>query len=81
MELPVIDLELYLKITSQLGGDSAKAIIDIEVGFGKLCGEVSCVLKETGALQVNDLRCMAEDNDWFLNMMEKKLVLRIKSMA
>ncbi|GLT90559.1 hypothetical protein SLE2022_084850 [Rubroshorea leprosula] len=81
MELPVIDLEPYLKITSQLGGDSAKEAADIEAGFDKLCGEVSRVLKETGALLVNDPRCTAEDNDRFLDMMKKKLVLGIKSAA
>ncbi|GLT65473.1 hypothetical protein SLA2020_379050 [Shorea laevis] len=78
MELLVIDLEPYLKITSQLGGDSAKEAANIGVGFGKLCGKVSRVLKEIGASLVNDPRCTAEDNNRFLNMMEKNLVLGIK---
>ncbi|GLU23945.1 hypothetical protein SLE2022_399190 [Rubroshorea leprosula] len=81
MELPVIDLEPYLKITSQLGGDSAKEAADIGTGFGTLCGKVSRVLKETGALLVNDPRCTVEGNDRFLDMMEKKLVLGIKSVV
>ncbi|GKV36921.1 hypothetical protein SLEP1_g45005 [Rubroshorea leprosula] len=81
MELPMIDLELYLKITSQLGSDSAKKATNIGARFGKLCGEVSHVLKGTGALLVNDPRCSMEDNDRFLNMMEKKLVLAVKSIA
>ncbi|GLT60711.1 hypothetical protein SLA2020_334670 [Shorea laevis] len=72
MELPVIDLEQYLNIACQLGGDySANEAADIGAGFGKLCGEVSRVLKETGALLVKDPRCSAEDNDRFLDMMEK----------
>ncbi|GLT27304.1 hypothetical protein SLA2020_023120 [Shorea laevis] len=78
MELLVIDLEPYWKITSQLGGDSSKEAANIKVGFGKLCGEMSHVLKETGALLVNDPRCMVEDNNRFLDMMEKNLVLGIK---
>ncbi|GKU97488.1 hypothetical protein SLEP1_g10631 [Rubroshorea leprosula] len=81
MKLPVIDLESYLKITSQLDGDSAKEAADIGARFNKLCGEMNRVLKEIGALLVNDPRCMAKDNDWFLDMMEKKLVLGIKSAA
>lgn len=36
-----------------------------------LCLEVSRTLKETGALLVRDPRCSAEDNDRFLDMMEK----------
>ncbi|GLT33278.1 hypothetical protein SLA2020_078800 [Shorea laevis] len=78
MEVLVIDLESYLKIINQLGSDSAKEAANIGVGFGKLCGEVSCVLKETRALLVNDPRCTVEDNNRFLDMMEKNLVLRIK---
>ncbi|GLU14028.1 hypothetical protein SLE2022_306220 [Rubroshorea leprosula] len=81
MELLVIDLEPYLKITSQLNSDSAKEAADIGVGFGKLCDKVSRVLKETGALLVNDPRSMTEDIDPFLDMMEKKLVLATKSTA
>ncbi|GKV05195.1 hypothetical protein SLEP1_g17230 [Rubroshorea leprosula] len=81
MKLPMIDLEPYLKITSQLNGDSAKEKADIRAGFGKLCSEVSRVLKETWALLVNDPRCTAKDNDRFLDMMEKKLVLGIKSVT
>ncbi|GLU23947.1 hypothetical protein SLE2022_399210 [Rubroshorea leprosula] len=80
MEIPVIDLEPYLKIISQIDGDSAKEAADIGTGFGKLCGEVSRVLKETGALVVNDPRCTVKGNNRFLDMMEKKLVLGIKSV-
>ncbi|GLT30767.1 hypothetical protein SLA2020_055560 [Shorea laevis] len=78
MELLVIDLEPYLKITNQLDGDSAKEAANIEVGFGKLCSKVSRVLKEIGELLVNDPRCMMKDNNRFLDMMEKNLVLGIK---
>ena len=37
----------------------------------KLCSEVSRTLTETGALLIRDPRCSAEDNDRFLDMMEK----------
>ncbi|GMN55289.1 hypothetical protein TIFTF001_024416 [Ficus carica] len=37
----------------------------------ELCGEVSRSLRETGALLVKDPRCPAEDNDRFIDMMEK----------
>ncbi|GKV48352.1 hypothetical protein SLEP1_g55174 [Rubroshorea leprosula] len=40
MELPVIDLELHLKITSQLDGHSAKEAADIGAGL------VSCAARD-----------------------------------
>ncbi|KAE8672153.1 Tetratricopeptide repeat-containing protein isoform 1 [Hibiscus syriacus] len=62
MELPVIDPASYLEIAA--GGESPSELPG-------LCREVSRILKETGALLVKDPRCMAEDNDRFIDMMEK----------
>ncbi|KAJ8444504.1 hypothetical protein Cgig2_028319 [Carnegiea gigantea] len=55
---PVIDLSPYLDDPSN-------------PELQKLCSEVSRTLKETGALLIRDPRCSAEDNDRFLDMMEK----------
>ncbi|BFG20136.1 hypothetical protein CerSpe_064100 [Prunus speciosa] len=56
MELTVVDLSLYLGTKGEVK---------------ELCGEVSRSLRETGALLVKDPRYTAEDNDRFLDMMEK----------
>ncbi|XP_030961970.1 uncharacterized protein LOC115983440 [Quercus lobata] len=66
MELPVIDLKEYLAF---LNGDQSTEKPGPEV-IG-LCKEVSRVLRETGALLVKDPRCTVEDNDRFIDMMEK----------
>lgn len=58
MDLPVIDISEYL---SAADGERV----------AEICGEVSRSLRETGALLVKDPRCSAEDNDRFLDMMEK----------
>ncbi|MBA0825725.1 hypothetical protein Goarm_010646, partial [Gossypium armourianum] len=69
MELPVIDLAPYLAIADagNRGSESTKRVS----GLTELCHEVSRLLKETGALLVKDPRCTAEDNDRFIDMMEK----------
>ncbi|XVF79590.1 hypothetical protein PTKIN_Ptkin15bG0001400 [Pterospermum kingtungense] len=67
MELPVIDLAPYLEIAANPEGASAERAS----GLSELCREVSRLLKETGALLVRDPRCSAEDNDRFIDMMEK----------
>ncbi|CAN1168978.1 hypothetical protein LINPERPRIM_LOCUS19524 [Linum perenne] len=74
MDVPVIDLSRYLEIADQLSTDPVK--LDAQLAeFGpwlrELCTEVSRILKETGALVVKDPRCNAEDNDRFIDMMEK----------
>ncbi|KAK9017691.1 hypothetical protein V6N11_000697 [Hibiscus sabdariffa] len=66
MELPVIDLATYLEVAA--GGDSSP---ERSSGLTELCRGVSRILKETGALLVKDPRCTAEDNDRFIDMMEK----------
>lgn len=58
MDLPVIDLAPYLA-----GGESDE--------LTESCREVSRILRDTGALLVKDPRCTVEDNDRFLDMMEK----------
>ncbi|KAL3611416.1 hypothetical protein D5086_002436 [Populus alba] len=74
MEIPVIDLSRYLEIADRLSTDPVILSGQIEE-FGswlsELCKEVSQILRETGALVVKDPRCTAEDNDKFIDMMEK----------
>uniref|UniRef100_A0A6N2LY89 Non-haem dioxygenase N-terminal domain-containing protein n=1 Tax=Salix viminalis TaxID=40686 RepID=A0A6N2LY89_SALVM len=74
MEIPVIDLSRYLEIADQLGTEPVILSGQIEEfgsWLGELCKEVSQILRETGALVVKDPRCTAEDNDKFIDMMEK----------
>ena len=61
MELPVIDLQPYLDLSLSSDNDEMK----------RVCSEVSRTLSETGALLVKDPRCSAEDNDRFIDMMER----------
>ncbi|KAL2461293.1 2-oxoglutarate (2OG) and Fe(II)-dependent oxygenase superfamily protein [Abeliophyllum distichum] len=68
MEIPVIDLAPYLEFSSKFS-DSGKEGLDPQLKC--LCSEVSRTLRETGALLVNDPRCTAQDNDLFIDMMEK----------
>lgn len=57
----MIDLAAYLSIgEAEVGGE-----------VSELCRGVSRILRETGALLVKDPRCTVEDNDRFLDMMEK----------
>ncbi|XWS35484.1 hypothetical protein CRYUN_Cryun20dG0001400 [Craigia yunnanensis] len=67
MELPVIDIAPYLEIAGNREGELAKRASVLS----ELCREVSRLLKETGALLVQDPRCTVEDNDLFIDMMEK----------
>ncbi|KAH6772948.1 2-oxoglutarate and oxygenase superfamily protein [Perilla frutescens var. hirtella] len=68
MQIPVIDLTPYL----ELSGKSVSAgEEELDSSLKSLCSEVSRTLRETGALLVKDPRCSAEDNDRFLDMMEK----------
>jgi DNA-binding transcriptional regulator YbjK len=61
MELPVIDLSSYLSAVST----------DFNSQLQTLCSDVSRNLSETGALLIKDPRCTVEDNDRFIDMMEK----------
>lgn len=65
MDLPVVDLASYLAIA----GSPDPAAVDEQLR--ELCAMVSRSLRDTGALLVKDPRCSAEDNDRFLDMMEK----------
>lgn len=60
MELAVMDLAPYLSHTGQE-----------DPRITALCGEVSRMLRETGALLVKDPRCSVQDNDRFIDMMER----------
>ncbi|KAK4414429.1 hypothetical protein Salat_2855900 [Sesamum alatum] len=68
MQIPVIDLAPYLEFSGKLPGRDGE---DFDSKLKNLCSEVSRTLRETGALLVKDPRCTAEDNDRFLDMMEK----------
>lgn len=65
MDLAVIDLEPYLRCTGRLGG---AALADTPK---LLCQHVAACLRDTGALVVRDPRCIAQDNDTFLDLMEE----------
>ncbi|MCO5597849.1 hypothetical protein L7F22_051934 [Adiantum nelumboides] len=73
MELPVIDLEPYLRCTGRLGaGDDAAAAANFSPDEQKLlCQKVASSLRDMGALIVRDPRCLAHDSDRFLDMMEE----------
>ncbi|XP_051141212.1 uncharacterized protein LOC127258393 [Andrographis paniculata] len=62
MDIPVIDLAPYLEFAGKA---------EFDLNLKNLCTEVSRSLRETGALIVKDPRCTSEDNDRFIDMMEK----------
>ncbi|KAL2234214.1 uncharacterized protein LOC105168835 [Sesamum indicum] len=68
MQIPVIDLAPYLEFSGELPSRDGE---EFDSNLKILCSEVSRTLRETGALLVKDPRCTAEDNDRFLDMMEK----------
>ncbi|KAL0425581.1 UNVERIFIED_CONTAM: hypothetical protein Sradi_1092900 [Sesamum radiatum] len=68
MQIPVIDLAPYLEFSRELPSRDGE---EFDSNLKNLCSEVSRTLRETGALLVKDPRCTAEDNDRFLDMMEK----------
>ena len=68
MDLPVIDLTAYLKVVD---GDPSNLTEKLGPKVSGWCKEVSRVLRETGALLVKDPRCTVEDNDRFIDMMER----------
>lgn len=68
MQIPVIDLAPYLEFSAK---SLAAGEEELHSNLKNLCSEVSRTLRETGALLVKDPRCSAEDNDRFLDMMEK----------
>ncbi|RZR89492.1 hypothetical protein BHM03_00017228 [Ensete ventricosum] len=75
MDLPVVDLSRYLEISARRGAGAlppAAAEVEAEeVELRALCATVSGCLRDTGALLVKDPRCSVEDNDRFLDMMER----------
>ncbi|KAL8162349.1 hypothetical protein V2J09_013838 [Rumex salicifolius] len=62
-DFQVIDLNSYLNVE--------RVSEDPTPELKRICYEVSRILSETGALLVRDPRCSAQDNDRFLDMMEK----------
>lgn len=73
MDLPVIDLAPYLSVGKKISGGDDRDNVSSKLSseLGELCSEVSRILRETGALLVKDPRCTAEDNDRFIDMVEK----------
>jgi 23S rRNA U2552 (ribose-2'-O)-methylase RlmE/FtsJ len=66
MDLPVVDLAPYLEIAALPDPTAEEAAL-----IRSLCAVVSASLRDTGALVVKDPRCTAQDNDLFLDMMER----------
>lgn len=71
MELPVIDFSPYLELSAKFSSEPVKLEEEFDTRLKSLCSEVSRTLTETGALLVKDPRCSAEDNDRFIDMMER----------
>ena len=74
MELPIIDLEPYLRRRSAIHKDDDRNSGNGENGsddVGEMCRRVSSSLRDVGALVVRDPRCDVEDNEKFLDMVEK----------
>ncbi|URE12222.1 hypothetical protein MUK42_36998 [Musa troglodytarum] len=69
MDLPVVDLSRYLEISARRGAGALPPAAEVELRA--LCATVSGCLRDTGALLVKDPRCSVEDNDRFLDMMER----------
>ncbi|PKA60358.1 hypothetical protein AXF42_Ash008417 [Apostasia shenzhenica] len=67
MDLPVVDLAPYLEISAKHGWDGSDLPAEVE----EKCSVVSRSLRDTGALLVKDPRCSTDDNDRFLDMMER----------
>lgn len=63
----MIDLAPYVDVVT--GKFNCDELLHPEVK--KVCSKVSQILRETGALLVRDPRCSTEDNDRFIDMMEK----------
>lgn len=68
MDIPVIDLSPYLGFSGKISNSEKE---DFGSDLKNLCSEVSRILRDTGALIIKDPRCTAEDNDQFIDMMEK----------
>eukprot|EP00897_Mesotaenium_endlicherianum_P007660 jgi/Mesen1/6922/ME000358S06248 len=84
MELPVFDLSPYLERSSRDACDTPTEEVeplpstsgshrdyDLNYSLLKLCQDLATCLKEAGAIVVRDPRCSTEDNQKFLDMMER----------
>lgn len=72
MELPVIDLEPYLRCSGRLAKPGDDAVASFPSHQEKLlCQKVAASFRDMGALIIRDPRCLAHDNDRFLDMMEE----------
>lgn len=68
MELPVIDLESYLEHSFH---HDCGSLEDLPTTLRQLCEKVAGGLRDNGALVIRDPRCSCNDNDGFLDMMER----------
>jgi hypothetical protein len=92
MELPVVDIEPFLKrrtkansstecelpVSTTVGdvdgivdGDESHHQLYLDEDLKLSCEKVAACLRETGALVIRDPRCTTQDNDRFLDMMER----------
>nr|XP_023892913.1 uncharacterized protein LOC112004906 [Quercus suber]POE60319.1 hypothetical protein CFP56_17380 [Quercus suber] len=71
MELKVIDLKAYLAVMDKLDGEPSKITEELGPELTRLCKEVARSLREAGAVVVRDPRCSEEENEKFIEMMER----------
>ncbi|XP_030965462.1 uncharacterized protein LOC115986499 [Quercus lobata] len=71
MELKVIDLKAYLAVMDKLDGEPSKITEQLGPELTRLCKEVASSLREAGAVVVRDPRCSEEENEKFIEMMER----------
>ena len=68
---PVIDLTAYLAVMDKLDGDPSKLKEQLGPELTESCKQLAQVLSEAGAVVVKDPRCSAEENEQFIEMMER----------
>ncbi|KAM4082532.1 hypothetical protein ACJW30_11G181900 [Castanea mollissima] len=71
MELKVIDLKAYLAVMDKLDFEQSKITEQLGPELTRLCKEVASSLREAGAVVVRDPRCSEEENEKFIEMMER----------
>ncbi|XP_050284010.1 uncharacterized protein LOC126724005 isoform X2 [Quercus robur] len=69
--LPVIDMTAYLAVMDKLDGEPSKLKEQLGPELTESCKQLARVLSEAGAVVVKDPRCSAEENEHFIEMMER----------
>ena len=67
----MIDLKAYLAVMDKLEGEPSKITEQLGPELTRLCKEVASSLREAGAVVVRDPRCLEEENEKFIEMMER----------